>query len=262
MWWPSLYEPWHGPEIAGRYMDHDHNHTARARLWAEPASEGRPAVILVHGYRGGVLPVEQLLWPIDRWRGAGFDVALLVLPHHGSRKIPRASRPFFPHFDPRLTIEGVRQSVHDVRGLAGWLRGRGAGAVGVCGMSLGGFVSSLLISVAPELDFAIPLVPLASFADWGDDHDTLLGQGEQRRRHHAALEAVTRPIDPTARAPQIDPERLAVIAGRADRVNAVHHARRIADHTGAELVLFDGGHLLQFGVAEATERVARSLPLP
>ena len=39
----------------------------------------------------------------------------------------------------------------------------------------------------------------------------------------------------------------------------MHHAQRLADHFGAPLETFVGGHLLQFGRADAFRRVGRLL---
>ena len=143
--WPSGYVPFHD-EAANAYLRPKENATARARLIT--LGEGRPATILVHGYRMGRLDVDARIWPIEQLLESGLDVAQIVLPHHGPRMAEGRRRPLFPNADPRLTVEGVRQGVHDIRQLIGILRDRGSERVGVIGMSLGGLVSSTLATVA------------------------------------------------------------------------------------------------------------------
>lgn len=266
LWWPSGYEPFN-EEVADDYMENPYNHTVRARLLTTShgsnlAATRPPAIIFIHGYRGGALDMEQLLWPLSSWLEAGFDVAMIVLPHHGQRKLPEASRPPYPGFDPRITIEGLRQAVWDTRALIAWLLDRGATHVGVCGMSLGGLVNSLMLGAEENLSFAVPTVPLISFAAWGEDHGTLLGRGEQQKRYKEALQRVTRVIDPLSRKSLVPAERVGVVAGKNDRINRVHHARSIAAHTGGELVLIPGGHLLQFGLGDAFGELGRRFHAP
>jgi pimeloyl-ACP methyl ester carboxylesterase len=254
--WPSGYVPFHD-DAAGAYLRPPENATARARLITQ--GEGRPVTILVHGYRMGHLDVDARIWPIEQLLGAGLDVAQIVLPHHGPRMAQGRRRPLFPNADPRLTVEGVRQGVHDIRQLIGVLRARGSERVGVIGMSLGGLVSSTLATVDPTLDHVVPMIPLASFADFGRDNGTLPGDPIQRRDLHRALEEVTRVVSPLSRPLAVDPSRALVLAGEGDEVTPQGHAELIARHFGAPLELFHGGHLLQFGRKAAFERVVEMI---
>ena len=45
------------------------------------------------------------------------DLALFILPFHGSRATYRFGRPNFPSDDPRMTIDGFRQAIGDLRAL-------------------------------------------------------------------------------------------------------------------------------------------------
>ncbi len=243
--WESGYAPFN-EEVAAAYLRAERNRVCHARLFEQPG-QGRPVVILVHGYRGGHFGVEERVWPIEAYRRAGLDVALFVMPHHGARQAPERARPPFPSADPRLTIEGMRQAIHDLRALMGALKARGACAVGVSGMSLGGYVSALLTTLEPQLAFSVPVIPLACFADFGRDANTLLGDSAQQARHYDALKAMCRIISPLEGAAAITPHHIMVIAGEADQVTPVHHARQIAAHLGAPLKTFPGGHLFQLG---------------
>src|SRR5262249_1396975 len=145
-----------------RYLAHVANRTAHARLRLGPRP--RPAVILIHGYLGGHYGMEERAWPVAWLDRKGLDVALPILPFHAPRGDGRA--PPLPSGDPRVTNEGFRQAAHDIRALAAWLRARGAPSVGVMGMSLGGYTTALLATLEPTLAFAVPMIPLASVADF------------------------------------------------------------------------------------------------
>ncbi len=242
--WDSLHEL-HLPELAARYRRIAQNEQAHVRFLAHP----RPttAVILVHGYTAGQYVLEQRLWASGWMYRLGYDVAHFTLPFHGLRGDPLRPFPPFPNADPRLTIDGFRQALGDLRDFIEWLFARGHEQVGVMGMSLGGYTTALLATLEPRLAFAVPVIPLASIADFARDQGRLSRDPTEAEREHAALELAYRVVSPLHRAPVVAPERVQLIAARGDRITPVAHARRLAEHFGANLRLWPGGHILQFG---------------
>jgi pimeloyl-ACP methyl ester carboxylesterase len=253
--WRSRFAPL-GKGVAARYASHEENHVALARLFLRP-HERHPAVVVIHGYLGGDFAIEERVMPVRWLLDQGLDVALFVLPFHGERRRRTLSRPVFPSSDPRFTIEGFRQAVQDARWLLRWLLARGAPSVGVLGMSLGGYTTSLLATVEPRFAFAAPLVPLASLADFAREGGRLVGTPEQQALQYEALEGAFRVVSPLGRPAVIPPERLVILAGEGDRITPVAHARRLADNLGAPLEVFPGGHLLQLGRERALAPLAR-----
>ena len=256
--WPSTFEPYLA-DVAEKYLAHVENRTARARLFfGERHAPRRPAVIALHGYMGGHWMLEEAQWPIAWLTKRGLDVALPLLPFHALRSGPRRGAPPFPSADPRLTNEGFRQAVSDIVALARWLRARGAPHVGVMGMSLGGYTSALLATVSKDLDFVMPMIPLASVADFAREQGRL-GEGPQADAQHLALERANWVASPMARPLLLPAARALVVAAEHDRITPSHHARRIATHFGCELVTIRGGHLVQLGRAEAFRGLAALL---
>lgn len=255
--WPSIAETFCG-DLAERFTSTRENQRAHARLFLGEGA-GRSAAILVHGYRGGQLAIEERVWPIRWLLARGVDVALFVLPFHGVRATP-GTGPRFPSSDPRFTNEGLRQAISDLRALVRFLReARGARQVGAMGMSLGGFTVSLLATVEPSLDFVVPIIPLCSFADVAHAAGRLVGSPEEQALQRALLDRAHHVVSPLARASKVPREAAVVIAGQADRITPMSHARRIADHLGASLFTFPGGHLLQFGRGDGFRAVGRML---
>jgi pimeloyl-ACP methyl ester carboxylesterase len=241
--WQSAFEPFHS-SVRDAYLAHGPNRTAYARLYSAGPGGGRPAAIVVHGYMAGQWTVEERIWPIRWMNRHGLDVALMILPFHGPRSRTGGGAPPFPGADPRFTNEGFRQVVADLRVLEGVLRERGAPAVGVMGMSLGGYSTALLATVQPGLAFAVPIIPLASVADFARDNGRL-GSGERAAAQHAALELANHVVSPLARPSRIAPERVLIIGAEDDRITPIAHARRLSRHFGAPLLTLPGGHLLQ-----------------
>lgn len=234
------------PSSTGAFLHMVRNRSGYARFFRR--GRGRPAVVLVHGYLMGDLDVEaRVAWPVRRLLDRGLDVALVVLPGHGPRNDPGRLRPAWPAREPRFVVDGFRQAMFDLTTLTAFLRAEGASAVGAIGMSLGGFSTALLGTVDPSLDFVIPLIPIASFADHVRDNGHFPGTPEERAALYEAFDGVHAPIDPLRRAVLVPPAGRAVIAGREDRVTPPAHAERIARHFSVPVTYFDGAHLLQLG---------------
>ena len=257
--WPSRYRPFaQHPELLERFARHRENHVAAARLFV--SGRPRPVAILVHGYMAGQFAIEQRVWPVDWLQRIGLDVALFVLPFHAVRANPaRRGAPPFPGSDPRMSNEGFRQAIADLGNLTHWLRERGHPAIGIMGMSLGGYTTALAATVDPDLAFAVPMIPLASMADFARDQRRLGTTRVEAEAQHAALDRVHRVVSPLHRAPLISPERVLVIGAKADRITPLSHAQRLARHFRAPLETWPGGHLLQVGRAESFRRIGRML---
>lgn len=238
---PSLF-----PSSRGAYANLARNRRAHARLYRR--GRGRPAVVLVHGYLMGDLDFDaRFAWPVSRLLARGLDVALVVLPGHGPRNELGRLRPAWPAREPRFVIDGFRQAMFDLTTVTAYLRAEGASAVGVIGMSLGGYTTALLSTVDDALDFVIPLIPITSFADHMKENDHYPGTLEERAELHAAFDAVHAPIDPLQRAVLVAPAGRFVVAGLADRVTPPSQAERIAAHFGVRVTYFEGGHLVPIG---------------
>jgi pimeloyl-ACP methyl ester carboxylesterase len=255
LWWPSAFRPFHagGPRT---YRATGPNATAYARLYG--GATRRPAAILVHGYMSGHWSFEERAWPIRWMNQHGLDVALTVLPFHGVRARPGGGAPPFPGGDPGLTNEGFRQVVADLRSLVAILRERGAPSVGVMGMSLGGYSTALLATLEPDLSFAVPLIPLASVADFARDQGRF-GVGRRAELQHAALEAANRVVSPLSRPRLLPKERMLIVGAEADRVTPIAHAERLASHFDVPLLRVVGGHLVQTWRGEAFRAIREML---
>jgi pimeloyl-ACP methyl ester carboxylesterase len=251
--WSSDYQPF-VLAVRERYQRTAPNRVASVRLLR--AKQKRPVALLIHGYLSGSYQVEQRLWPVQRFLRSGYDVALFTLPFHGVRGNPaRRGAPEFPGSDPRFSNEGFRQVIADLQNFVHWLGQQGHPEVGVMGMSLGGYTAALLATVQANLAFCVPVIPLASLADFAREQGQLSAAPEVEAEEHALLERIYRVVSPVDRRPLIAPARTMVVAAKADRITPVAHARKLAAHFGSPLVAWHGGHLLQLGRNAAFRRV-------
>ncbi len=239
--WPSDEPAWL-PAMRDPLRARRENLTARARLLCGGA--GRPAVVCIHGYLGGHYAIEGRKFPVSWFFAQGLDVALPVLPHHAVRGARGGGPPPFPSADPALTNEGFRQVVRDLRVLIQHLRERGAPWVGVVGTSLGGYTTALLSTLERDLAFAVPVVPLASVADFARDHGEL-GHGDEALELYHAFERANAVVSPYSRPSLVAQDRAFVIGAESDAITGVGHAERVAGHLDARLDVCGGGHLLQ-----------------
>ena len=251
--WASEYRPFLAA-VGERYARTPENQAAAVRFLG--AAEKRPVAILIHGYMAGNYQVEARLWPVQRLLRSGYDVAFFTLPFHGVRaNAARRGAPEFPSADPRLSNEGFRQVIYDLQNFVAWLRQQGHPEVGVMGMSLGGYTAALLATVEHGLSFCVPVIPLASLADFAREQGELSAAPALAAEEHALLEQIYRVVSPLDRTPLVAPFRTMVVAAKADRITPVGHARKLAAHFGSQQVAWHGGHLLQLGRNAAFRRV-------
>jgi hypothetical protein len=254
--WPSPFTL-HVDAVADRYFASEPNRTAVARVHLH-ADRPRPVAILLHGYRAGHFGFEEQSWPVGWFFENGLDLAILALPFHGPRAT-HAGAPLWPGSDPRITNEGFRQAVLDVRTLAHHLLARGAPQVGVMGMSLGGYTTSLVATIDDRLSFAVPIIPLASIAAVAERLGRLVGTEEDQAAQRAALDRAHRAVSPLARPGLLPGDHMLVAAAEGDRITPPDHAQRLATHFGAPLLTFTGGHIAQIGRGDAFRAVGKLL---
>jgi hypothetical protein len=234
--------------IKREYRSHRGNQTALLRT-LNLRIKGKPMAILVNGFSSGHHLMERVAWPMREFHRLGIGVSLFALPFHGPRG--HAFPPEWPQQDTAFTIEGFRQAIWDLQIAIRAMRDAGASHVGVVGMSLGGYAASLLGTVTSDVDFILSYIPICSVPDVMNDNNLVPGEGDIQRTLYEGYREQLVPITPVCRTPKVAPERVSIISGEFDRLATVRHGQRLANHFGAELVTFPGGHILQHRRARA-----------
>jgi pimeloyl-ACP methyl ester carboxylesterase len=132
-----------------------------------------------------------------------------------------------------------------MRRLVSWIRAQESAAVGVYGLSLGGYNAALLAAFDPDLRCAIAGVPATEFVELGRLHSRLAA----RRAEAAGIDwdevtRLYRVISPLALTPRIPRDRRYIFGGRADRIVPPAQVTSLWQRWGcARITWYEGTHL-------------------
>jgi pimeloyl-ACP methyl ester carboxylesterase len=240
------------PDVRRAYLAHERNATARAQHWRHDDGP-RPTLMVIHGFGASPAWFNTLFFSLREFFADGWDVVLFTMPFHGGRRGPNAlfnGVELFTGGYAQLN-EAILQAVCDLQVMLGHLRRQGAPRVGVTGLSLGGYMSAVLASVEPRLDFAIPNATVASVP-------AVIGQWFPANLGHALLgrikgipatlmEDALNVHSPLLYEPLLPRHRLMVVAGLGDRLTPPEHSLMLWKHWGKpQLRWFPGSHILHF----------------
>ena len=208
------------------------NQTAAATILRHPGAP-RPWVVGIHGFCMG--------FPLADFRGLhtdllhkelGFNVAMPVLPLHGSRRVTFVSGEPFLSFELMNAVHGLTQSIWDIRRLITWIRAQGAPSVSVYGVSLGGYITSLLAGIEDGLDTVVAGIPVSDFPALFHAHSPI--HIRARSIEHNILggtaEEVYKVVSPFSFEPRTPRERRFIFAGYGDRLATPGQAQRLWEH--------------------------------
>ncbi len=254
LWFQSPFEALH-PRLRARYRQHRNNLISYAQWWRH--HEGpRPTVIALHGYFADPYWLNSRFLALPWFYRNGYDVLLFTLPFHGYRREKAdlfSGMRYLAHGFSHLN-ETIAHSIHDLRIYLQFLLEQGSPAVGVTGLSLGGYTSALLGTVEERLSFCIPNAPVVSPPDLMQEWMVtrmasrlvlrLGGIGLPELRHILALHS------PLNYRPALARERKLIIAGSGDRFASPRHAELLHAHWGCDIHWFPGNHLLHLDQGE------------
>jgi hypothetical protein len=216
----------------------------------------RPWIVALHGYGTGE-PYD--LW----WMGSaaahqqlGVNVMNVILPRHGPRgRVAIADR--FPGFDPVVNVYGFAQAIWDARRAITWARQQGDTAIGVYGISLGGYVASLLAGVEPAVACVVAGIPVVDFGELIGNH-TARYQGADhplvRAVRSDASVSLNRLVSPLAHAPLVPHDRRFMYAAVGDRMATTSQAVALWRHWDAPETLWVQGSHIGAPMARRTRR--------
>jgi hypothetical protein len=242
----SDYEPHAGEPGRDRWLGYGANR--RAHAWVLRHANGpRPWLVGIHGYQMGVPLFDLLVFAPEYFHERlGLNLLLPVLPLHGPRKVGRRSGDGFVGAEIMDTLHAEAQAMWDIRRLLTWVRAQGGPAVGVLGLSLGGYNAALLASLDGDLRCAVLGVPLSDFAR------AVFRHGPPLHIRDAAAEGIDpdrtleimRVVSPLVLEPRVPREGRSIFAAVCDRLVPPDQPRDLWRHWGEPRIeWYQGGHL-------------------
>ncbi|HEV3028140.1 MAG TPA: alpha/beta hydrolase family protein [Planctomycetota bacterium] len=236
----------------------EHN-TVWGQFWQpKDAMKHRPAAILLH-WLGGSFDTLEII--AQRMSEQGIATVMLYMPGYGPRKAKDAGpNEKLTKKDMEAMIEGMHQSVLDVRRAGDWLASRPdvePDRIGLVGISLGAVIGSLTAGIDDRFGRSVFLIG-------GGDLPSIVMNGS--RETAAAKERLEkdgftveqlrerwRDVEPLTFASRIRPSEVLLINADADEVIPKACTLRLRDAMGSpEIRWFKGGHyalLFQLGKA-------------
>jgi hypothetical protein len=259
----SEYEPHAEEPGRERWLGYTKNRTGHAWVLRHNGPP-RPWLVCIHGYQMGSPLIDWGAFdPRVYYRRLGLNMLLPVLPLHGHRKFGRRSGDGFMGGNALDTVHAEAQAMWDIRRLLSWVRAQEAPAIGVYGLSLGGYNAALLASVEPGLECAIAGIPATSFERlvFEHSHDVHARELEQRGISQEMLFDVFRVVSPLVLEPKVPAEGRAIFGGVADRLVPPDQVRDLHEHWGRPPIeWYQGSHMsfaLERGVKNLIETTLR-----
>ena len=223
------------------------NNTVHGQYFLAPGPRARPAAIVLHILADPKFTIARIV--CFRLACEGVHALLVKMPYYGQRRPADDARLREMTRDPNALLDGVRQGVMDVRRAARWLSTRrevDAGRIGICGVSLGGFVTATAAGI--DGHFPRAAVILAG----GDLPAVLAGQAREVRKFREAirkakisqerLRQMLEPIDPLTYAGRLEAANVIMINATHDEIVPPQCAKRLAAASGAKLTWYPAGH--------------------
>ena len=243
MFFDSDYEPHAGEPGRERWLSYTGNNREYGLMLRH--RKPRPWLVCVHGAEMGRAALDPMLfraWHLHS--DLGLNVVLPVLPMHGprARNLPKGAA--FPSEDVLNDVHGAAQAVWDIRRLLSWIRSQQPEApIGLNGISLGGYLTSLVASLDDDLTCAILGVPAVDLVELVDRHAHLSGHDALGQTMRLA-KPIGRMISPFALTPRVPMQGRFIYAGIADRlVHPRDQVTRLWQHWGRpQIHWYQGGH--------------------
>jgi hypothetical protein len=260
--WESGFTPHHGEAGGDRWMAYEPNRTASAVITSH-ADGPRPWVIAVHGFCMGFPFMDFPGLKVARLhRELGFNVALPVLPLHGSRRVTRVSGEPLLSFDLMNAVHGLTQAVWDIRRMVHLVRQEGATSISLYGVSLGAYVVSLVAGLEDGVDGVVAGIPVSDFPGLFHRHSPLhiRERAVEHRIMGGIAENVYRVVSPMSFEPSIPRDRRFIFAGYGDRLAMPDQAQRLWEHWDQPRISwYAGNHVGYMWSKQVADFLAHSL---
>ncbi len=238
-WLPREEEPGHH-----RWTRYEANATASATVLRH-RDRPRPWVVAIHGFAMGYPMADFVgLGALRMHRELGLNVIMPVLPLHGPRRVTRLSGEAMLSFDLIDALHGLTQSIWDVRRVLSWVHTQDPQGVAVYGVSLGGYLASVLVGLAEGIDAVIAGIPVVDFPTLFETHSphVIRLRGLEHEVLGETATAVHSVVSPLSFTPLVAHDRRFIYGGMGDRMATPAQAHRLWQHWDEPAICWYAGN--------------------
>ena len=247
VWFDSGFDPAVEDPSRTRWLSNEPNRTMRAWIRRNDGGKG-PWIVCVHPFGTGQSLLSNFIFKANNLaEQLGVNVALVVLPYHGSRGAGwMAGGSAFMTYNPVDTLLGLTQSVWDVRRFLAWIRSKDGGPIALYGVSLGAHVSALTAGFDKDLAGVVAGVPVVDLAEVFVRHvpKRLHPRAMEHRLIGPESDTFLRSTSVLTFPSLVDRDKLFIFAATGDRMSPPEQAKALWEHWGRpEIRWFDTNHV-------------------
>ncbi len=231
---PNTFQPLN-PFFQDSYWDYHKHQDFIFELWQHDDNKARPTYICMHGYSADDFTLNHFIFSAKKLYKDGYNVVFLILPfHHGKLKQSTDMWNFFGH-GPAYTVEVFANAVHNCRSLMTYLLDSGiASSIHLSGISLGGFVSSLVVSADERVESAALIAPVynvpESYMEWFPLPGLFNKLLKEENIEFPVFRHTYAPCNALTFEPKVDTRKLTIITGLFDQIALPKHVRLLGEH--------------------------------
>ncbi|MBN1845296.1 MAG: prolyl oligopeptidase family serine peptidase [Sedimentisphaerales bacterium] len=222
------------------------NNTVYCEYYHKEDSQRHPVVILLD-ILDGSLKVPRVL--AHALADAGIDACIMIMPHYGARRSADERQLQGLLSSPARLIDSVRQAVLDIRRTARCLANLelvDSRRIGLCGVSMGGFVAALAAGIDGGFDRVAVLLAGGDLAGALTTNAREVESIQEVLVEHGltgeALEEILAPIEPLRFADRLRSCNVLMINGSTDTIVPPACATKLAEAAGARICWFPADH--------------------
>jgi len=222
------------------------NNRVYCEYYRKPEDKKHPVVILLDILDGSMMVPRIIAHGLAT---NGIDACIMVMPHYGARRSPDKAKQQNLLANPENLVTSIQQAVMDVRRTARCLAALefvDEKRIGICGTSMGGFITALSAGVDGNFKRVAVILGGADLATVittnSKEASSIRKVLEERNLSGDALRELLASIEPLTYADRLRSAKLLMVNGSTDPIVPPACARKLADAVGAKIQWYPTDH--------------------
>ena len=222
------------------------NNMVYCEYFRRPDDKAHAAVILLDIMDGSLI-VSRLI--AHTLASNGIDACIMIMPHYGPRRSADPNKKYEMLANEEFLIQSIQQAVMDVRRTARCLAGMemvDKNRIGICGTSLGGFVTVLAAGVDGQFKRAAIIIGGADLAEAitsnAEEVKGIRAAREEKGITAAELKEKLRPIEPLSFADRMKGSKVLMVNAIDDPIVPAEGVKKLAAAINTEVKWYPTDH--------------------